>query len=1491
MESELFGQLLNSADVKKINHVQFGLLSAEDIEKSAVCEIKLPETYEGSNPKIEGLMDPRMGTTDPASINPTDGLRTDISPQYFGMIRLAAPVFYYQYMGMTQKILKCVCHRCSNLLVSKTDPIVLQDLGKKTKDARFNVIHNYAKTIKKCIHNDYCNAHQPSKYVLLTADKLVDKKNIVNAIQLVADITDPETKDNNRVNMEPEQVLKIFKNISDDDLRFMGFTPEYFRPENMICQVLPVPPPAVRPSVRQDNNQRAEDDLTHFLMNIVKFNNDLRSEISKNSSKEKIDQYKGALQHVIITYIDNNISKVPKFQHRSSSRPMKSIKQRWIGKEGRLRGNIMGKRVDRSARSVISVDPNISIDELGVPLKIAMNLAIDEEVNKYNIVRLTNMVRNGPNKYPGAKNVIKMRSEYKGQPPISIWDLGYGDNAINIPLEPGDIVQRHLVNGDAVIFNRQPSLHRMSIMCHKVRVFPSDTFRLNVFACAPYNADFDGDEMNMHVANSLMTQSEISELMVVSKQVITPTRSKPILTIVQDTLIGAYLLTNPETTITRQELYNIIMFDKKFNGIIPPPDLTNPDRWYGRTVYSLILPDITYTDNKSVNIENGKISLLPGKTDDYGRLSSKNLGSSGIIQAIYNIYGPNGTKSFMDNTQNLITKWMITNSFSIGFGDIIIPKDVINENKKIIDNAIDDTNQLIKKTQLGKYHPNISNTLRNDQFEAEMMKILKDSAEKVKTNIIKVVSTNNNSMYESIESGTKGKPFNLVQIMGLVGQQTVYNIRMKNTYDKRALPHFPKDDYGATSRGFCKNSFAEGLTPVEFYYHAIDGRTGSIDTAVGTAEVGYISRRLIKAMEDIKIEYDQTVRNSNNKIVQFSYGNDNFDPIKLEQIPINLIEYSNSKMQERYEWLHSTEWNKYLSVNFKPTVEDKQKLNEELTTIYKLRDIIRQNNRIDVISALRVYTPFNPSRLIYVANKKFGAGNSKTDLTPIEIIDRVNELMTKLRKLFKQKNILLEALFYTHMTSKQLILQKVNSHSLDYLLNMIYMKTLGAIVQPGEMVGIVSAQSMGEPSTQLTLNTFHSVGSGGGAVVVTEGVPRFKEILDKTKDIKTASMNIFLKKPLNKLREEAKKVASNIVYTKLENIISNTSITYGTPNTEQQTESQNFLEASNVFAEILGVKQPDNLSKWSLLLEFDQESMLTRKIYMMDIQKAIMEFNPNIDDKIRITYSDDNSKNIYVRFNIIEVDDPINVLRQLNRELLNLKLRGISGIIKASEMERNTVNYSEHGDYFQDDEWVINTQGSNLYDIMNLDYVNTEMTTTNDIIEIMHIFGIEAARALIIEESNKVFSGDVALRHIQLLADTMTSKGYIMSVNRHGINKSIDKEPLSKASFEEVADIIMEAAIFSKVNKMNGTASNIVMGQLVKGGTNSCEVLIDEQEFMQLNDNGTEYQQEYIDEAEIEELIDGELKYSNVRDDDFNFGFDLEEEQNKPLIDLTITAN
>jgi len=808
----------NNCNSSKIIGIQFSILSPDEIRRGSVAEITNRDTYINNKPVIGGLFDPRLGILEPGLICPTDGLDYMKTPGYFGHINLARPVFYIQYLTTVIKILRCICIKCSKLLISKEK---YSELLKLLPDQRWNSVFALASKIKRCGEDidDGCGCKQPNK---------IKKENLATLIAEWDNVEGLKTEQNNKLSMRytPEKVIKLFSRISNDDIEFMGFNPTWSRPEWMICQVLAVPPPAVRPSVKHDSQQRSEDDITHIMVNIIKTNKTLQEKIDQNVNANIIDDWTTVLQYYIATLVDNKIPGVAAVAQRSG-RPLKAIKERLQGKQGRVRGNLMGKRVDYSARSVITPDPQLSIRELGVPLKIAKNLTKPVTINKNNISFLLRLVKNGPDEYPGAKILEKKTGET-----ISLRFI----DRDSIKLKFGDIVHRHMMDGDVILFNRQPTLHRMSMMGHIVRVMPvGDTFRMNVGDTKPYNADFDGDEMNLHMPQDDQSEVELLQLAHVPTQIISPANNKSIIGIFQDSLLGSYTFTNGKKNIDNRFAMNLLMGVDTID-IKKLPDsksvITNFD------ILSQILPSISleyktkkFGDEEEYSKSNNVLEIKNGKYIR-GQIEKGVLGdgSRGLIQRIYNDYGYMESSNFIDNLQNIITEFMKTSAYSVGISDLIANKQTMDAIAGVITNKKRDVQNLIDETHLGIFE-NKTGKSNDAEFEVRVNNILNKAsleAGKLGRNNL----SKDNRFVTMVNAGSKGSELNIAQMISCLGQQNVDGKRIPYGFENRTLPHFHKFDDSPNARGFIESSFIGGLSPTELFFHAMGGRVGLIDTAV-----------------------------------------------------------------------------------------------------------------------------------------------------------------------------------------------------------------------------------------------------------------------------------------------------------------------------------------------------------------------------------------------------------------------------------------------------------------------------------------------------------------------------------------------------------------------------------------------------------------------------------------------------------------------------------
>lgn len=1438
---------IDSKVYNKITGVQFSVLSPEEIMNSSVTEIFTQETYDGNLPKVGGLFDARMGVLDHTQICPTDKLNNKACPGYFGHIQLAHPVFNMQYMTIIRKILKCICFRCSKLRVEVPDDHELYSLqGAKRFQAYYDLCMKCkpshcgeALTGADCDgEHDGCGVKFPKNVAKHTSFH-----------ELVAKWPGKGDEESRQLVWNAADVLKIFSRISDKDCATMGFNPAWCKPEWMIYTVFPVSPPSMRPSVKQDNNTRMEDDLTHKLCDIVKTNRMLKQKMEKNAHETVLKDWIQLLQYHTATYVDNTIPGLPVAQQRSG-RALKSIKERIKSKEGRVRGNLMGKRVNNSARSVITPDPNISIDELGVPKKVAMNLTFPEKVTIYNIEQMKKLVRNGPTKYPGAKT-------YKERDTGRMISLKHVDTT-SVKVCVGDTVYRHLIDGDIVLFNRQPSLHKMSMMAHKVKVMPFNTFRLNVSVTTPYNADFDGDEMNMHVPQSVQTAMELQQLVRVPTQIISPGTNRPVIGIVQDTLLGANRFTQPNVLLTKHQMMDLLMWIPSFKGELPPPSVkagngTPVDLWSSHAIMSMIIPNVSMTKkNKqydAVSTDENRVKITEGD-HKHGTFDKNILGTSnqGLIHVVTNDIGTHKTHELIDNIQNIITNWLLNTGFSVGVSDLVIDDDTIEEMQASIKEKKDNVISLIKDVHMGLFENNTGKP-NKAEFEYRINTQLNRAVNETgKMGIKQLLS--DNRMVNMVKSGSKGSDINIGQMISCVGQQNVDDGRIPYGFTDRTLPHFHKYDDGVKARGFVQNSYLQGLDPDEFFFHAMGGREGLIDTAVKTAETGYIQRKLIKAMEDLKIATDNTVRNESGQIVQFLYGEDGFDPVHIERQSIPTLSKSLAELQKDYILHSQFPWDTVLTEEgtkaVRVVIED-MGANEfdELCKNHFKRIVRDRNFVIEKINQLEqnstVYHPINLQRLLFSTKQKFASTHGKSDIDPVYVFRKLDELCSKMsvENNVYARNIDDNLLFINiraQFSPKRLMEHGITRTGFDYMYQYCLTKFHQSMGSYGEAVGTIAAQSIGEPATQLTLNTFHFAGVSSKSKVV-RGVPRLKEVLNVSKKIKNPVATIFLNPDIASSKQKASSVLNDLEITTLREILLSSEIVFR-PESGEDTASTADNTLFSVYDEFYHAMIPKDTdrSPWVLHLRFNNEMMMRKNIQMSDIHYMMMQSQKK-DGSLYCSYTDDNSADLVMRIRpVIKKSgvDMVSFLEQFEADIVsNAVIKGVEGI-KSANMSKSTTHLElNKGDFASTEEWVLDTDGSNLNAIMNQEHIDFSRTFTNDIVEIHRVLGIEAARDAIINElADVITSGGsyVNYRHISLLADTMTSRGFIMSVDRHGMKKS-SKQTLAKCSFEETPDILYKAAMFGDFDTMDGVSANIMMGQEIKVGTGSFNVLFDEKKY------------------------------------------------------------
>ncbi len=867
---------------KEIKKLKFRVFSPEKIRQVAVATIEVPDTYnEDGLPIKNGLMDLRMGVIDPGLRCKTCGGKIKECKGHFGKIELIRPIVHVGYSKKVYQILAITCRKCGRVMLPDEEIAKYREKVEQMSFIYGSIVEREAfqkaRGKRVCPH---CKERQGEVKWEKPYYYFEDKRRLW-----------------------PTEIRNRFELILNSDLFLMGLDPESARPEWFVLQVLPVSPVTVRPSITLETGDRSEDDLTHKLGDIVRINQRLYENIEGGAPQLSIEDTWDLLQYHIATYFDNEITGIPPARHRSG-RPLKTITQRLKGKEGRFRHNLSGKRVNFSARTPISPDPNLSLNEVGVPQEIAEELTVPERVTKFSKEKLIRFIKNYPN-YPCAKYVFKLDNK-------RLRILEENKEMVIESLGDGDLIERQMVDNDFVIFNRQPSLHRMSMMGHKAKILPGKAFRINTTVTTPYNADFDGDEMNMHVPQNPEALAEVEELMDAKKSLLSLRYGGPIISGKHDHVSGMFLLTRDGVELTKDQVEFLIGKSKleKYEGRIDWKKKT----FSGKDVFSVLLPKsftLTYknklkkyvdmipeeekklraTIEKQVTVEikNGK--LLNGVIDAEG------VGGV-LLHKLIAAYGTDVGKEFIDASARLGSAAITYFGFTSSIADSDLPEEALKEIERNLNGAVREVGKLIEKYQNKELDP-IPGKTPEESLENYIMGILGESRDKSGEIAGKYLGLDNHAVVMA-RSGARGSMLNLTQICGSVGQQAVRGERISRGFTQRTTSHFKKGELTPESRGFVRNSFKSGLTPTEYFFHAMGGREGLVDTAIRTARSGYLQRRLINALQDLIVHKDFTVKDSGGVIVQFLYGEDGVDVSKTYDgdVPISEEEISESRVLE-----------------------------------------------------------------------------------------------------------------------------------------------------------------------------------------------------------------------------------------------------------------------------------------------------------------------------------------------------------------------------------------------------------------------------------------------------------------------------------------------------------------------------------------------------------------------------------------------------------------
>lgn len=1068
----------------EISGVQFGIMSADEIRQMSVVECDEVTLYNKGVPTPRGILDHRMGTVDRRLFCGTCGQDIRTCPGHWGRIELPLPVFHVAFVETVRKVLNCICHSCNRIRLSDSEVDQLSSIpdGTTRRKQRLTTIYSSCRNKKTCPH---CSCPCPVISRAVGNIKLVPDWDHIDAGTFQSAEESAFCK---QIVFTPQTAFEMLSYMTDEDIILLGLNPKTSHPKNMILHVLLVPPPIIRPSIMVSEGSRArgQDDLTVRLLEIVKRVVQLRdlldateSEASTDYTVDTNDMWERLAQDIGV-YMHNN-PRGNKVATQRSGVPTKCLFSRLKGKQGRFRSNLMGKRVNFSGRSVISPDPLLDVDEVGIPEAMALQLTIQERVNMENIDNLLARVVRGSGRIDGAETVITCDG-------TSI-QLEYCTTRDQIALQEGWIIERPIRTGDWVIFNRQPTLHRSSLMGHRVVIVPGKTLRCNLAVVSPYNADFDGDEMNVHVPQSPAAVAEVRGIMSVTEQLVSPQAGKPVMGIVQDALLGAHLMTSPDVLLDKHAFMSIILSARQYGksiearSTIPPPAYIYPvPLWTGKQLVEVLMPPVTVIHGDKDDIwqaadDDGAISTVAahplivrnGKFLS-GQFNKATIGvtTGSLVHHVILSAGNKTAVTFMGDIQRVVNRWLIERGFSIGIGDCVPSRTCDTNMREGIDEAIKRIDTL--QTEIPRWS---SATLGDgDRGRVSLEKIAVERTihrmvgrvQMSTGSLVRKEMSHGNGLGAMVLAGSKGNNINICQIMLCVGQNCVNGERIgRDGPDKRTLPGYAQGDVSVDGAGFVSNSYLLGLTASEAFFHAKGGREGLVDTSVKTSRTGYIQRRLVKGMESHRAEHDLTVRDASNNIVEFVYGGDGLNPAKLERSEFNAFAKGNQQLHD--ECIHKSasagerkaqekEWKRLLETR---NENRSYRIHVLMSNIHKTMDLA-----------------VNPKRVLLMTVAQRASSHRKCDRVSVKTVNStLDEMVEVLLSTFSAQgscNLRL-ALLYELRSAVIVHTHHLSKNQWNTVLETIKTTILGAIVEAGEMVGCIAAQSIGEPATQMTLNS------------------------------------------------------------------------------------------------------------------------------------------------------------------------------------------------------------------------------------------------------------------------------------------------------------------------------------------------------------------------------------------------------------------------------------
>jgi DNA-directed RNA polymerase II subunit RPB1 len=1400
----------------EVESISFYVLGDEDNQADSRVSVEHRDSFKFQKPIPGGVYDPRMGTTSKGWDCETCYNKKSKCDGHFGSLVLNYPVKNPIFIDQLLKWLKVICFDCGNIATSK-------EIIRRSEKS--NLLTTYAKNTPGGTTCAYCKEIHP------TVSKNSLKPNMFNYSYV--DDTDKKELFNH-------EILDILERITPETLDILG-KPLTSHPKKFIISILRVSPNTTRPEAKQTAGTRSSSpDTTALLKNIIEQNNILPSVIpSRDAITNEIADIYYSVDALVTTMIKGNATGTNQVKVKTSThREPISIGDRLKTKSGRYRGNIFGKRCKEMGRSIIIGDNYIAPDELGIPVYMAIKLTIPETVLDRNIDAL-NIYFLNRGTYPGCNRIIKKEDGFT-------YNIKYLDE--NYRLRVGDIIYRHMVDGDVVNFNRQPSLTYASVSAHYVKVLKdSSAIRMNVSSCVFYNADFDGDAMNVIKATSLIARHEIAEKSMISNWALSLQDSSCMVGVIQDALIGTAELTTSGIQMDKWHAMAAFANIQKFKG------MNFSQKFYtGKEIVSKIIPNVNLTNAKTTHYKKQYNTLIKYNPDDIvvnivkGNLVSGILDKSTIGEKTHNSlfhvvakeYGGKKTFDLIHNFHKLSSSFLRWKGFTTGLGDTVISDHAREEIRGNREKMYVRSNEITKKMDNGKLVCPIGVTL-SDYYEIEQVNALEPADDYINP-ILRDTNFETNNLSKLIMYGSKGKSTNFININGTIGTSRVNGRRPREKFAHgRTLPYFQRYETSPESQGYVPTSYKEGISPQVYVFAAAEARDAFVSNATGTPIAGNQNRLAVKCLESIVIDNLRSASKPN-ALVQPLYAECGLDPRKFEKINFPSVMSSTAEFEERYS-VSIKEYN--TRYNNKTVISE---LKSEYEVILADRELYRSifmklsenNPRSKVFFNGFQNLTVNVERIISNVIADFSEDSKllSKPLDPINAIEQVKQLCVdidychfnknwevnrrQIPEYIKKSTMLIKILFRSVLNTKNLIALKVNGDLLEMICQRIRTSFKLSLVEYGFAIGIISAQCLSEPLTQYVLNSKHRAGGLGGSKTST--IDRLQEILGArpTDKMKNPAMTLT---PLAKYRGDKKKVqeiANHIEMARFSTFVVSTAIffeDYGNPVHKEYVHEKNIIQQFEKYSQI---SPPLNLSKWCIRFELSKRTMLIKS---MTLDTIMDKFHSKYPD-IHFVYTSDNAKKViircYLKQNLIRPKtDQTNesFVIEFMKVFSETVIRGVEGVINTYVFPITKPTYQPDGSVKTDTVYAISTDGTNLKEMFKNKDLNMGECSTDSIVEYMEIFGISATRDKIIDELMNLID-DLSIMIASVYADEMTYDRYT-SIHRSGMQAREMENSLLRMAFVTPIKALEDISSNGYTSQVNGMSGKLIMGGAIEYGT------------------------------------------------------------------------